>query len=97
MQQATIKTVLAIVGLSIALLGLSAPNIQAEMYKVATNDIIPNYTYVGISKVLDSSKSFEDIDHVYMLIENSDMVATYLNQGSNGNFVLSSIELVSDE
>ena len=62
-------------------------NSKIPMYKVAANDIIPNYTYQGISKVLDSSKSFEDIQGVNLLIENTDIVAVYSNEGVNGNFM----------
>ena len=62
-------------------------NSKIPMYKVAVNDIIQSYTYQGISKVLDPSKSFEDIEGVNLLIENTDIVAVYSNEGVNGNFI----------
>lgn len=78
---------LAVLTAMIAFSTIGSSTVQAEMYKVAPNDIIPQYTYSVISKVLDPSKSFEDLNGLNLLIENTDIVAVYSNEGSNGNFV----------
>ena len=62
-------------------------SVQGLMYKVSATDIIPHYTYQGISVVLDPSKSFEDIEGLNLLIEDTDIVAVYSNEGANGNFM----------
>ena len=98
-----IKTVFAIVGLSIAMLASSfAVTVQAtEQKEVLTYnvDIITpdlQYSYQEMSALLDSSKSFEDINGINLITPNND-VYVFANKGSNGNFVKDNIlSLVED-
>jgi hypothetical protein len=93
------QTVLSIVGLSIVILvainGVST--VHAELntndfqYTVHITDIIPYYTYHGVSNFLSNNQqSFEDIDVFRFIIQDSNYYAVYNNDDS-GNFVFSGI------
>jgi len=81
----------------IALTNNGLSTVQAELFKVHSNDIINHYTYQGMSKLLSGGEnSYEDVDQIKLLIENTDMIAVYDNLGSNGNFVFQYIIEVSN-
>ena len=53
-------------------------------YSVHITDIIPYYTYQGISKVLSNGElSFEDQDTIRLIIEDTDFYAVYNNANDN--------------
>lgn len=85
------KTVLAIVGLSIAILAsFVSSDVQAlpiQEQQVEANDIRPQLSYQQVSELLDSNKSFEDIKGLNIQIQDTNIVAVYANMGANGNFV----------
>ena len=66
-------------------------NTNDFQYTVHITDIIPTYTYHGVSNFLsDNTQSFEDIDVFRFIIEDSNFYAVYNNDNS-GNFVFSGI------
>ena len=86
------KTVLAIVGLSIAMIaafGMSTVNAKELNtndfeYTLHATDIIPYYTYQGVSKVLSNGDaSYEDIDVFRFIIEGTNYYAVYNNNYDN--------------
>ena len=84
-------TVLAIVGLSIALLtsGLSTVNAEQHTvlsFKVHEDEIRNNYTYQEMSALVDKNESFEDIEGINLIVGKD--VYVYSNEGKNGNFVI---------
>lgn len=92
-----VLSVLAIVALITIASIVGHNNANGLMYKVDKSEIIPYYTYSGISNVLDPSKSFEDWTHINLLIDGTDNVAVYSNEGSEGNFVLQQILTLKDD
>ena len=61
-------------------------------FTIHITDVIPFYTWNGISKVLtDSERSFEDIDTIRLIIENSNYYAVYNNNVSDNTFEFAGI------
>lgn len=60
-------------------------------YSVHITDVIPYYTYQGISKVLTGgSESMEDQDVIRLIIQDTDFYAVY-NNGYDNTFQFSGI------
>lgn len=60
--------------------------ISDQEYRIHITDVIPFYTYQGISK-LTNDNSVEDVDVINFAIQNNDeFIAQYAND-NNGNFV----------
>ena len=60
-------------------------------YTLHITDIIPYYTYQGVSKVLSNGdQSYEDIDVFRFIIEDTNYYAVY-NNNYDGNFVFAGI------
>jgi len=94
------------IGVMIAMIAFYAnidivSTVQAQEQKEVLTynvDIIPmlQYSYQEMSALLDSSKSFEDINGINLITPNND-VYVFANKGSNGNFVIDNIlSLVED-
>lgn len=88
-----IKTVFAmsgIIAILAAVSGLSAVNAELNTsdfeYSLHITDVIPFYTYQGISKVLtNGQESLEDQDVIRLVIQDSDFYAVY-NNGYDNTF-----------
>lgn len=97
-----IVTVLALFGLlSATILNNPSSTVQAQEEELNTNDfqytlhitdIIPYYTWDGMSKVLtNGDQSFEDIDVFRIVIEDTNYYAVYNNNVSENTFEFSGI------
>lgn len=91
MNKTNITNVLAIVA-SIAILTISlgvstVSALPVQEQKVNANDITPELSYQQVSELLQTDKSFEDIEGLNLQIIDTNVVAVYSNEGANGNFV----------
>ena len=90
MNNKTTSKILAVLTAMIALTSAVSTEVQAlpiQEQQVNANDIQPQLSYQEVSELLQTDKSFEDIEGLNLQIENTNIVAVYSNEGANGNFV----------
>jgi enolase len=98
MNNKTTTSVLVIIIATILSVSISVSAVQAKElntndfeYTLHITDIIPYYTYQGVSKVLShGDQSFEDIDVFRFIIEDTNYYAVYNNNYDN-TFVFAGI------
>ena len=82
----------------VASANLSTTTVKAELnindfeFTIHITDVIPVYTWGGISKVLtDGERSFEDVDTIRLIIQDTNYYAVYNNNVSDNTFEFAGI------
>ena len=83
--------IISLITIMISSISITAVNAELNTndfeFSIHITDVIPFYTWNGISKVLtDNERSFEDIDTIRLIIQDTNYYAVYNNNVSDNTF-----------